>query len=148
MSSLGNWSWAAPRRKAAAKNVLVIFAQGGMSHIDTWDPTPDAPVEHRSPFKPISSNVPGIQVTDLLKKTAQHMDKLSVIRCMTQPVPGVANSHPMGAQYIYSGETPGGAVEMPDMSSVIAMLMGSDADLLPSNIMVNGTNEADFMTRV
>jgi len=148
LASLRNWSWAAPRRKAAAKNVLVIFEQGGMSHIDTWDPKPDAPVEHRSPFKPISSNVPGIQVTELLKKTARHMDKLSVIRCMTQPVPGVANSHPMGAQYIYSGETPGGAVEMPDMSSVIAMLMGSDADHLPSNIMVPGTNEASFMTRV
>ena len=100
LASLRNWSWAAPRRKAAAKNVLVIFEQGGMSHIDTWDPKPDAPVEHRSPFKPISSNVPGIQVTELLKKTARHMDKLSVIRCMTQPVPGVANSHPMGAQYI------------------------------------------------
>ena len=68
MASLRNWSWAAPRRKAAPKNVLVIFEQGGMSYIDTWDPKPNAPVEHRRPFKPISSNVPGIQVTDLLKK--------------------------------------------------------------------------------
>ena len=68
------------------------------------------------------------------------MDKLSVIRCMTQPVPGVANSHPMGAQYIYSGETPGGAVEMPDMSSVIAMRprctlpLQSDAHVTPFGV--------------
>jgi hypothetical protein len=139
---LGGWTWAAPSRKqAAAKNVMVIFEQGGMSHIDTWDPKPDAAAEHRSPFKPISTNVPGTHVTELLKQTAKHMDKLTLIRCMTQPTPGIANSHPKGAQYIYSGETPGGPVEMPDMGSVIAMLMGSKAAHLPSYAMVPGTNE-------
>jgi hypothetical protein len=61
-----------------------------MSHIDTWDPKPDAASEHRSPFKPISTNVPGIHVTELLKQTAKHMDKLTLIRCMTQPTPGTA----------------------------------------------------------
>ena len=98
LASLGGWTWAAPSRgKPAAKNVLVVFEQGGMSHIDTWDPKPDAAAEHRSPFKPISTNVPGIHVSELLKQTARHMDKLTLVRCMTQPLPGVANSHPLGA---------------------------------------------------
>ncbi len=150
MASLGGWSWAAPSRRkgAAAKNVLVIFEQGGMSHIDTWDPKPDAAAEHRSPFKPISTNVPGVHVTELLKQTAQHMDKLTLVRCMTQPTPGVANSHPLGAQYIYTGEAPGGPVAMPDMGSVISMLMGGDAGHLPSYAMVPGTNEMESATSV
>ena len=148
LASLGGWTWAAPSRgKPAAKNVLVVFEQGGMSHIDTWDPKPDAAAEHRSPFRPISTNVPGIHVSELLKQTARHMDKLTLVRCMTQPLPGVANSHPLGAQYIYSGEPPGGAVEMPDMSAAIAMLMGSKASHLPSSIMVPGTNEMASATR-
>lgn len=150
MASLGGWSWAAPSRRkgAAAKNVLVIFEQGGMSHIDTWDPKPDAVAEHRSPFKPISTNVPGVHVSELLKQTAQHMDKLTLVRCMTQPTPGVANSHPLGAQYIYTGEAPGGPVAMPDMGSVISMLMGGDAGHLPSYAMVPGTNEMESATSV
>lgn len=143
LASLGGWTWAAPsgRKKPAAKNVLVIFEQGGMSHIDTWDPKPDAAAEHRSPFKPISTNVPRVHVSELLKQTAQHMDKLTLVRCMTQPTPGVANSHPLGAQYIYTGEAPGGPVAMPDMGSVIAMLMGGESNHLPSYAMVPGTNE-------
>ena len=44
-------------RAAQAKNVLVVLEQGGLSHIDTWDPKPEAAAEHRSPFKPISTAV-------------------------------------------------------------------------------------------
>jgi hypothetical protein len=72
------------RGKGKAKRVLIIFEQGGMSQMDTWDPKPDAPSEHRSPFAPISTKVPGIQVSELLKKTAKHIDKLAIVRCMTR----------------------------------------------------------------
>ena len=47
-------------RKAQAQSVLVIFEQGGISHTDTWDPKPEANPVHRSPFKTISTNVPGM----------------------------------------------------------------------------------------
>lgn len=136
------------KRGARAKRVLVIFEQGGLSHIDTWDPKPDAPLEHRSPFKPISTNVPGMQFTELLSKTAKFADKLTVVRCMIQPTPGIGNSHPKGAQYIYTGEAPGGPVEMPDIGSVLAYKTGTDALYLPSNIMVPGTSEMGNLTSV
>lgn len=129
------------KRSARARRVLVIFEQGGVSHIDTWDPKPDAPLEHRSPFKPISTNVPGMQFTELLSKTARYADKLTVVRCMMQPTPGIGNSHPKGSQYIFSGEAPGGAVDMPDIGSVIAYKMGTEALYLPSNILLPGTSE-------
>src|SRR5262245_6291221 len=57
--------------RPAAKNVLVILEQGGLSHIDTWDPKPNAPVDHRSPHPPIATSVPGMQFTDLLPRTSQ-----------------------------------------------------------------------------
>jgi hypothetical protein len=138
----------APGRKGQAKQVLVIFEQGGVSHIDTWDPKPDAPSEHRSPFKTISTVVPGMQFTELLSKTAKFADKLTVVRCMTQPTPGIGDSHPKGSQYIFSGEAPGGAVEMPDISSVVASIMGTRAEFLPSNILVPGTSEQAATSRI
>lgn len=128
-------------RSGRAKRVLVIFEQGGLSHIDTWDPKPDAPAEHRSPFKPIKTSVEGVYFTELLRNTARVANKLTVVRCMTQPKPGIGNSHPKGSQYIFSGEPPGGPVEMPDISAVVAHRMGTDALYLPSNILLPGTDE-------
>lgn len=125
----------------AAKRVLVIFEQGGVSHIDTWDPKPDAPAEQRSPFKPIKTAAEGVLYTELLTHTAKVADRLTVVRCMTQPTPGIGNSHPKGSQYIFSGEAPGGPLEMPDISSVVAHGMGTQALYLPSNLLLPGTSE-------
>ncbi len=75
-----------------------------MSHIDTWDPKPDVPAERRSPFKNISTSVAGIGFTELLFNTSKHADKLTIVRCMTQPTPGIGNSHPIGSQYVFSCE--------------------------------------------
>jgi hypothetical protein len=84
------WSWmlsrgalAAPRTDkpaAKAKSVILIFNCGGPSHIDLWDPKPEAPDNVRSIFHPIATNVPGIQVTELLPRLAQRADKLAIVR--------------------------------------------------------------------
>lgn len=137
-----------PARSGKAKQVLVLFEQGGVSHIDTWDPKPDAPAEQRSPFKQIRTKADGVYFTELLSRTAQVADKLAVVRCMTQPTPGIGNSHPKGSQYVYSGEAPGGPVEMPDISSAVAHVLGTDALYLPSNILVPGTDEQADSSRV
>ncbi len=136
------------RRAKRAAHVLVIFEQGGISHIDTWDPKPDAPLEHRSPFKPIRTAADGMLFTELLSKTARIADKLTVVRCMTQPTPGIGNSHPKGSQYVFSGEAPGGPIEMPDIGSVVAHRMGTEALYLPSNILLPGTDEQAETSRV
>ena len=149
LSSLASGKYLqAASSEAKAKNVLVVFEQGGMSHIDTWDPKPHATAEHQSPFKPLQTTVPGVHVTELLKKSSSHLHKLTVIRCMTQPTPGIGNSHPKGAQYVYSGEAPEGPVEMPDIGSVAAHRLGTESSHLPSYIMVPGTSEMAALTRV
>ena len=63
-----------------AKSVILIFNGGAPSHIDLWDPKPDAPQEIRGEFKTIKTNVPGIHITELLPQMAKRMDKLALIR--------------------------------------------------------------------
>ena len=54
-----------------AKSVIMIYLQGGPSHLDLWDPKPDAPAKNRSIFKPISTKINGLQFSELLPKLAQ-----------------------------------------------------------------------------
>ncbi len=63
-----------------AKSVILIFNGGAPSHIDLWDPKPDAPSEIRGEFKTIKTNVPGIHITELLPQMAKRMNKLALIR--------------------------------------------------------------------
>src|SRR5215472_750957 len=61
-------------------SLIFLFLHGGLSTIDTWDLKPEAPVEFRGEFKPIATNVPGIQVGEHLARTAKQMDKIALIR--------------------------------------------------------------------
>jgi len=127
-------------RPGRAKNVLVILEQGGMSHTDTWDPKPDTLVEQMSPYKTVSTNVPGMQFTELLSETSKVADKLTVIRSMYH-TSGVTNGHPKGTQYTLSGHVPGGPLEMPDIGSVVAHRISSNCGYLPPYIMAPGNSE-------
>ncbi len=65
-----------------AKSVIMIFNCGAPSHIDLWDMKPNAPSELRGPFQPISTNVSGIEISELLPEVAKRMDKLSIVRTL------------------------------------------------------------------
>lgn len=133
------------QRRGKAKNVLVILEQGGLSHMDTWDPKPDVLVDHRSPFKPIATRVPGMQFTELLTHTARVADKIAVVRSMHH-AKSVAD-HGAGTRYALSGAHPGAATEMPDIGSVVAHLQGAACRALPPYIMVPGNHEQAAETR-
>jgi hypothetical protein len=79
-----NWLFAdttsIDQRKERAKSVILIFNCGAPSHIDLWDLKPDAPDTVRGPFQPIATNVPGIQISELLPRMAQRADKLAIVR--------------------------------------------------------------------
>ncbi|MBG85366.1 MAG: hypothetical protein CMO80_00485 [Verrucomicrobiales bacterium] len=83
------------RFNGSAKNCIYIFLCGGPSQLDMWDMKPDAPREIRGPFNPISTNVPGIQVSELLPRTAKHADKFCILRSMRHDTP----SHDTGILY-------------------------------------------------
>ena len=71
--------------KARAKSVIGIYLSGGWTHIDTFDPKPNAPPTVRSFFKPIATNVSGIEITELFPLMAKCTDKYTIIRSQTAP---------------------------------------------------------------
>ncbi len=139
-------SGSARTHTASAKRVIVILEQGGLSHIDTWDPKPAAVAEHRSPFLPISTTVAGIQFTSLLPRTARIAHKLAVVRSMHHNKGG-ADAHPNGTQYALSGAHPSSILEMPDVGSVVSLLLGTDNQSLPPYVMIPGNSEQAAETR-
>jgi Protein of unknown function (DUF1501) len=128
-----------------AKNVLVILEQGGLSQVDTWDPKPEQVADHRSPYKPIATRVPGIRFTELLSETARVADKLAVVRSMYHAKAG-ASGHPEGTKYMLSGSHPGSILPMPDIGSVAAHVLGTASPFLPPYIMVPGNDEQSAQT--
>src|ERR1035437_4893377 len=67
--------------KSKAKSIIQIFLWGGMSHIDTWDPKPDAGYDYNGPLKkPLQNNVDGIMVSEWFTNLAKQADKYSLIR--------------------------------------------------------------------
>jgi hypothetical protein len=82
--SLPDFLWrraqAGASRVADRKAVILIWLSGGPSHIDTWDPKPDAPSEVRGPFGSIATKVPGIRVCEHLPLQASILDRLALVR--------------------------------------------------------------------
>ncbi len=108
-------------RNAKAQACILLWLEGGPSHIDTWDP------KSNSSFKPISTNVPGIQISELLPRVSRQMDKLSVIRSMqTEEI-----DHPKGIHYAVTGHRPNRVMRFPSLGSIIAKEMGPRGSFPP-----------------
>ncbi|HVK10723.1 MAG TPA: DUF1501 domain-containing protein [Gemmataceae bacterium] len=100
-----------------AKNVILIYLQGGPSHLDLWDPKEDVPAKNKSVFKPISTKTPGLQFTELLPNLASVTDKLTMIRSMSYTPVGLFN-HTAAIYQMLTGYTtdkvsPSGQLEPP-----------------------------------
>ena len=84
------------------KAVIQVWLAGGPSHIDMYDLKPDAPAEFRGEFKPVSTNVPGIDISEHLPHQAKIMDKISLVRSAYHTNAG----HGMGSQWMLTGYQP------------------------------------------
>jgi hypothetical protein len=93
------------RGSGKAKQVVLLFLQGGPSHIDLWDPKPDAPENIRGRFAPLATNVPGIRVTELMPRLAKVMDKATLIRSVSYTPAGLFN-HTAAMYQMLTGYTP------------------------------------------
>ena len=107
--------------------VIQIWLGGGPSHIDMYDMKPQAPVECRGIYRPIATNIAGLEVNELMPMQATRMDRLSVIRSMTHP----SNDHVTGTHAMQTGHL-GPTSKSPDPThpsagSVTARLRGANA---------------------
>lgn len=93
---------AATVRPARAKACIFFMLEGGPSHIDMWDLKPDAPAEIRGPFRPVSTVVPGTQISELLPLSAGIVDKLTILRSHSH----ADNAHQTGRHWLLTGYPP------------------------------------------
>jgi uncharacterized protein (DUF1501 family) len=113
-----------------AKSCILLFMWGGPAHQETWDLKPDAPAEVRGEFKPIATNVPGIQIGEHFPQIAQRTDRLCLVRSMTH----TNVDHTTATSFLLTGHppVPGGEIrkQWPHMGAVLAR-MGRGRGALP-----------------
>src|SRR5262249_55768305 len=124
---------ASPGSSTSHKSVILIWLAGGPSHIDMYDLKPNAPAEFRGEFKPIATNVAGIQVSEHLPRQARVMDKLAVVRSAYHTNAG----HGMGSQWMLTAYQP--TIEVndniyPSTGSVVAKVRGPNEPGLPAYV--------------
>jgi len=121
---------------AKARAVIQIWMWGGPSHLDTFDPKPDAGYDYCGPLnKAISANVNGIQIGERLPRLAKLADKYSIIRSMTHGV----NAHETASYMVQTGRKSGGGLVYPCVGSVVSLFKGYDAGfkgLIPPYIVL------------
>ena len=115
---------AAPSAKAKAKSVIQIWMWGGPSHLDTWDPKPEAGNDYCGPLnKPIATNVDGIRICELMPQLAKHADKYAIIRGMTHG----NNGHETASYMVQTARAAGGREVFPSVGAVVSLFKGAQA---------------------
>jgi uncharacterized protein (DUF1501 family) len=124
------------------KAVIMVYLSGGMSHQDTFDLKTEAPAEIRGEFKPIATNVPGLQICEHMPRLAQRCDQLALVRSMTHN----NADHTPSTHFLLTGQAPppGGdrRAQWPSMGSVLSKL-GRGAGPLPPYISFRPKLEND-----
>lgn len=114
------------------RSVIMIFNLGAPSQLDTWDMKPDAPREIRGPFKPIRTNNPDIQVSEILPLHAKLADKFSLVRSCYHTAAAI---HDTGHQMMQTGRLFTGGIITPHAGSALEYIMGRRNEL-PANIIL------------
>ena len=126
LPSLAAASPASPETKAAAKAkaVIQIWMWGGPPHLDTFDPKPEAGYDYCGPLKqPISTNVDGMRICELMPLLAKQADKYSIIRSMTHGV----YAHETASYTVQTGRVSGGRDVYPCVGAVVSLFKGYEA---------------------
>ena len=121
----------ADESKSKAKSCILIWLDGGASHLETFDLKPKAPAEIRGPLAAISTRLPGVQVGECLPETAKILDRMAIVRSVTSPL----GEHNFGTHYMLTGYKPTPVLEYPVFGGVKAHLTTSE-QVLPPHIAV------------
>jgi uncharacterized protein (DUF1501 family) len=124
------------------QSVIMIFNLGAPSQLDTWDMKPEAPREIRGPFKPIKTNCPDIQISEIFPLHAKLADKFSLVRTCYHTAAAV---HDTGHQMMQTGRLFTGGVNTPHAGCALTYLQGRRSDLpgfviLPETMGPTGGN--------
>ncbi|MBL8826273.1 MAG: DUF1501 domain-containing protein, partial [Planctomycetaceae bacterium] len=136
LASLG-YAQRATAAPAARKpqQVLFLWLAGGSSQFETWDPKPGRATG--GPFQAIGTNLPGVQVCELMPRLARRMDRLAVIRSLSTPI----TEHFMAADLISTGRPKEPALVYPELGVVLAHELSTGRSLLPDYVSIFRTTE-------
>lgn len=129
-STLAQRSQATGLTAKPAKACILLWLDGGPSHLEMFDPKPDAPVEIRGAYQAIDTNVPGIRIGEWLPKTSRVCDKIAIVRSVTSPL----GEHGLANRYMLTGYKPS-VLEYPCIGSVVQH-QKAEAGGLPSHIAI------------
>lgn len=121
---------------SANKSAIMIYLPGGPSHMDMWDLKPQAPVEYRGEFRPIQTNVPGVQICEHFPRQARMWDKLACVRSVVS-VEEHSDSLVMTGYSANENRT----AHHPSFGAVVSRLRGHQAPDLPAFTSMRGLSE-------
>ena len=124
-------AWASPEAAPGAKHVILLWMNGGPSHIDTWDPKTG---KSAGPHKAIKTSVPGLLISEHLPRLARAANKLAVIRSMTSK----EGNHVRANYLLHTGYAPNPTVAHPSFGAWMSKRLSAPASGLPSFISLNG----------
>jgi hypothetical protein len=124
------------RTSGKAEACILVYLFGGPSQLDTFDMKPAAPVDFRGEFRPIDTNVPGIQICEHFPLLARHADKLTIVRSMHHQHP----RHGYGLYYMFTGreharpdlDASPAPEDHPSLGALVAKMQGPRADFPPA----------------
>jgi hypothetical protein len=126
-----------PSKEGKAKSVIHIFLPGGMAQHESWDPKPNAPIEYRGAYGTCKTNLDGEVFGEMMKKSSQVADKLTVVRSMTH---GEA-AHERGTHNMFTGYRPNPALKFPSFGSIVSHELGTRNNLPPYVCIPSMPNE-------
>jgi uncharacterized protein (DUF1501 family) len=126
-------------RATKQTSVIQVFLSGGPSHLETFDPKPDAPADFRGELNPIATALPGVSISELLPRLAKAMDKLAIVRSLQH----TTSDHSGGTHWVMTGYAPLDPTprvnERPSIGSVAARSFGSRVVGMPPYVAVPST---------
>ncbi len=140
---------------AKANNIIMLYLQGGPSHIDLWDPKENVPDNVKSVFESIPTKIPGVHFTELLPKLAQVNDKMTMIRSMSYTPNGLFNHtaaiYQMMTGYTTDKVSPSGQLEppspkdFPNFGSQVVRMRPPDVPMLPFVMLPRPLQESNVI---
>jgi len=121
--------------KRQQKHVILLWLAGGASQLETWDPKPGRPTG--GPFRPIKTDVPGIEICELLPKMAQRMKTTAVIRSLNTGI----GDHGGGASLMETGRRKEPGLQFPDLGAISARELGRADSQVPDYVSMYSSTE-------
>ncbi len=124
------------KKSSKAKSAILVYLPGGPSHIDMWDPKPDAPAEIRGEFLGAETNIPGIRINELFTKQASMFQNFAAVR-------GVVSVNEHSDSLVMSGysDIENRVMNHPGFGSVVSKLRGMSEDGIPPFVSLRGSSK-------